>query len=222
MSFRTKICGITNIEDALGAAEAGAGAIGLNFFSKSRRFVEKETARKIAAALNERVLRVGVFVNAAAHHITAIADEVGLDAVQLHGDERPRLIAELPTRLPIIRAHRCGLAGFEPLQRYLDECRSLGRLPDYILLDADAGANFGGSGAVADWPSIAGHREALAGLPLILAGGLTPDNVAAAIAAVHPDAVDVATGVESAPGHKDPVRVVRFISAANEGFQMRL
>ena len=214
MVFRIKICGVTNVDDARAAVAAGADAVGLNFFSKSRRFVDSQTARRIADVIPDGVTKVGVFVNHDAAQIAEIVDRVGLDAVQLHGDEKPRLIAELPTHVQVIRAYRCGPEGLAPLSRYLDECRASGRLPDAILVDADAGTNFGGSGDLADWALVAQHREALAGLPLILAGGLTPDNVAAAIAAVAPHGVDVATGVEREPGSKDQELVTKFIAAA--------
>lgn len=214
--FRIKICGITTLVDARFAADAGADAIGLNFFSKSRRYVDKQFARQIADAVPAGVLKVGVFVNHNAHEIAETIERVGLDAVQLHGDERPELIARLPASVRIVRAHRCGAGGLAPMMRYLDECRAFGRLPDAVLVDADAGANFGGSGELADWALIAEQRAALAGLPLILAGGLTPANVAAAVAAVSPDGVDVASGVEREPGRNDPALVAQFIAAARD------
>jgi phosphoribosylanthranilate isomerase len=216
--FRIKICGITNIHDALLAAEAGADAVGLNFFSKSRRRVDAQTALQIAAALPAGVTRVGVFVNHEANEVANIVERVGLDAIQLHGDEPPAFLAELPRNVTIVRAIHCRRDGLAPLASYLDECRQLGRLPDAVLVDADAGTNFGGSGQLADWTLITRDSAALAGLPLILAGGLTPQNVADAIAAVHPDAVDTASGVESAQGRKDPSLVADFITAAQAAF----
>ena len=118
----------------------------------------------------------------------------------------------------IVRAHRCGRDGLAPLAKYLVDCRALGRVPDAVLIDADAAAEYGGTGQRADWARIASQRELLGELPLILAGGLTPDNVAAAIAAVRPDGVDVASGVESGPGRKDAELVRRFIAAARDAF----
>jgi phosphoribosylanthranilate isomerase len=217
--FRIKICGITNIADARAAADAGADAIGLNFFSKSRRFVDVESARNIAAAVPPGVTKVGVFVNADIGGIAQAVERVGLDAIQLHGDEPALTIAQLPRHVQIIRAYRCGRGGLSPLASHLQQCAELGRMPDGVLIDADAGADFGGSGELADWALIDRNRDALAGLPLVLAGGLTPENVATAIAAVRPNAVDVASGVEREPGRKDQARIAKFIAAARDAFK---
>jgi phosphoribosylanthranilate isomerase len=214
MAFWIKICGITNLDDALVAANAGADAIGLNFFNKSRRFIEPRRARPITEKLPVDILKVGVFVNHNLKQITETVEEVGLNAVQLHGDEPASLVAELPPHVRIVRAHRCGRDGLSPLAHYLDECHSLGRVPDALLIDADAGAGFGGSGQLADWTLIRQEKDSLGGLPLILAGGLTPENVAAAIEAVAPNGVDVASGVESEPGRKDADLIARFVTTA--------
>jgi phosphoribosylanthranilate isomerase len=216
--FRIKICGITSVADGLAAASAGADAIGLNFWPQSKRYVRPETAREIAAALPGGVTKVGVFVNAAAEEIASTADEVGLDWIQLHGDERAELLAKLPPRLPVLRAFRCGADGLTQLARYLTESRDEGRAPDAVLIDADAAGDFGGTGQCADWARVAQDRNLLAGMPLILAGGLTPRNVAAAIQSVRPDGVDVASGVESQPGRKDGALVEQFVVAARAGF----
>jgi phosphoribosylanthranilate isomerase len=216
--FQIKICGITSIEDALVVARAGADSVGLNFWPQSRRFVSAETAREIVATLPGNVTKVGVFVNATAVDIAAIADAVGLDWIQLHGDEPPELLAKLPPRLPILRAFRCGAKGLAPLTQYLNASKVNGRAPDAVLVDADAAGDFGGTGRLADWARIAQDRSLLGGLPLILAGGLAPRNVAAAIAAVRPDWVDVASGVEVRPGVKDAVLVEQFIAAARAAF----
>ncbi len=216
--LRIKICGITNTKDALAASRAGADAIGLNFFCESKRFVQPEVAREIAAQLPAGVSKVGVFVNHDAAEIAAIVDHVGLDSVQLHGDERPELLAQLPDRVRIVRAHRCGQEGLSTLPRFLSECGTAGRSPDAVLVDADAQAAYGGTGRIADWVRIEAERESLGGLPLILAGGLTPDNVNAAIAAVRPDGVDVASGVERRPGIKDHELLKRFLEAARRAF----
>ena len=216
--FRIKICGVTSTGDARAAADAGADAVGLNFFRKSRRFIEPESAKQIASSLPAGVTKVGVFVNHAPREIVEIVRQVNLDVVQLHGDEPPALLAELPKSVRIVRAHRCGADGLDALSRYLDEAGSSGRMPDAVLIDADAGADFGGTGRRADWSLVARQRSTFAGLPLILAGGLSPDNVAEAIAAVRPDGVDVASGVEAQPGVKDHELVSRFISQAREAF----
>jgi phosphoribosylanthranilate isomerase len=215
--FHIKICGITSVDDAQVAARAGADAIGLNFWPQSKRHVRPKSAREISAALPSGVARVGVFVNATAEDIASIADQVGLDWIQLHGDESFELLAKLPPRLPILRAFRCAEAGLLPLQHYLLESRGHGRGPDAVLIDADAAGEFGGTGRRADWMRIAQERSLLGELPLILAGGLTPLNVAAAIDAVRPDGVDVASGVECRPGIKDPALVEQFVAAARAG-----
>jgi len=214
MAFWIKICGITNPNDAHAAAEAGADAIGLNFFNKSRRFIEPHAAKLVVAQLPSHILKVGVFVNYSANQIAEITQQVGLDAVQLHGDERPSLFLQLPTHLRIIRAHRCSASGMAPLALYLDECHALGRMPDMLLIDADAGAAFGGSGRLADWALIRNQKKMLGGLPFLLAGGLTPENIAAAIDAVEPNGVDVASGVESKPGIKDTQLIAQFVTTA--------
>jgi phosphoribosylanthranilate isomerase len=217
--FRIKICGITNIDDARLAVEAGADAVGLNFFNKSPRHIDPHTARQIAAALPAGVTKVGVFVNHEANEMAELVERVGLDAVQLHGDQPPAFLAQLPRNVSIVRAVHCRRDGLAPLASYLDECRRLGALPDAVLVDADAGSSFGGSGQLADWTLIMRDRATLADLPLILAGGLTPQNVGHAIAAVQPDAVDVASGVEAAPGRKAATLVADFIAAAQAAFR---
>lgn len=216
--FRIKICGLTSVDDALEAAAGGADAIGLNFFAQSKRCVDVETARHISLALPAEVKRVGVFVNASTNDIGAVLREVGLDAIQLHGDEPAELLAELPRGIPVVRAYRCGQQGLLELASYLSACRAHGRLPDAILVDADVGADFGGSGKLADWSVVARDRDYLNGIPLILAGGLSVANVGAAIAAVQPDGVDVASGVERSPGCKDAKLVRDFIAAARAAF----
>ena len=215
MAFWIKICGITNLDDARAAADAGADALGFNFFSKSPRLIDPGNARQIIDRLPSNMLKVGVFVDHDVARIVDIIDRAGLNAVQLHGDEPAALISELPPQVRIVRAHRCSLYGLAPLALYLDECHALGRMPDVLLIDADAGADYGGSGKLADWAVIRQQKESL-GLPLILAGGLTPDNVAAAIEAVAPNGVDVASGVEREPGRKDPELIAKFIIAARE------
>lgn len=217
--FRIKICGITNASDAHLAARAGADAIGLNFFPKSRRFVELAAARAATEALPNTVLKIGVFVNHSAADIQRIATEVGLDGIQLHGDEPASILSELPSDKLVIRAFRCGADGLAPFRPYLDACRTAGRTPDAVLIDANAGSEFGGTGQRADWPRIAAERETLHGLSLILAGGLEPANLATAIAVVRPDGVDVASGVEFAPGKKDGQLVLEFTAAARHAFR---
>jgi phosphoribosylanthranilate isomerase len=213
LPFRVKICGLTRPEDARAADEAGADAIGLNFYSGSPRCVSLEQARLIAQELPERVTRVGVFVNATAAEIERAAREVPLDFVQLHGDEPPELLAELS--LPVLRAFRLREGDWRPIRAYLARCRELGRLPAGVLVDAFAPGAYGGTGKTVDWAAMSAGREALEGIPMILAGGLTPENIAAAIAAARPDGVDTASGIESSPGVKDAAKLWRFVAAAS-------
>jgi phosphoribosylanthranilate isomerase len=200
MSLLVKICGITRPEDAELACREGADAIGLNFWRGSKRFVEDGRAREILAAVAPWVLKVGVFVNPTRAEVDKRVSSLGLTLVQLHGDEQPAAWRDFPGDR-IVRAIRVA-----------DE-RSLtaaaGWSPRFFLYDA-ASEGFGGSGQQAPWEIIAvGGRR-----PFLLAGGLTPENVAAAVAAVHPDGVDVASGVESSPGVKDPTKVAAFIANA--------
>jgi phosphoribosylanthranilate isomerase len=183
--FRIKICGITRPEDALAAVTAGADAIGLNFYPQSARFVGDEQARRIAAAVPAGVARVGVFVNASADEIKRTFDRTPLDIIQLHGDEPPELLCQFGDR-PIMRVFRVGSAGLAAALEYLNRCCQLGIVPRLVLADAPAGPAYGGTGQLADWSALAGYPSTAWHPPLILAGGLTPENVAAAIRTVRP------------------------------------
>lgn len=202
MSFLIKICGITRPEDARLAATLGAGAIGLNFWRGSSRYVEDARAREVLSALppDGRVLKVGVFVNAHPLVVTETVAELGLDRVQLHGDERTGDFPELrPDQL--IRA-----------VRVRDEASmkdALGWDASLFIYDTYS-KQYGGSGQVAPWDLIARAARR----PFLIAGGLTPENVAAAIASTRPDGVDVSSGVESAPGVKDTDKLRRFVDSA--------
>jgi phosphoribosylanthranilate isomerase len=217
--FHIKICGITRPEDALAAAAAGADAIGLNFYPRSARFVGTEQARRIAVAVPAGVVRVGVFVNAAADEILQTFDRTPLDLIQLHGDEPPEFLRLLGDR-PIVRVFRVGTGGLAAAQEYLARCRVLGVVPRLVLADAAAGRAYGGTGELADWSALRGYPAADWHPPLILAGGLTPDNVADAIRAVRPAGVDTASGVEASPGQKDPELMKRFITAARSALKL--
>jgi len=202
-AFLIKICGVTTPEDAAFASGAGAGAIGVNFWPGSKRFVgDGARAAEVLAAVAPGVLKIGVFVNAAAAEVLAVADRLGLDRIQLHGDEQAADFASLPgTRL--VRAVRVS-----------DRASFQGAAPwhaSWFLYDALV-AGYGGGGVVAPWTLVEAHARR----PFLLAGGLTPDNVAQAVLATRPDGVDVASGVEQAPGRKDPARVSAFIRAARE------
>ena len=219
--FRIKICGITTIDDARMAAAAGADAIGLNFYPWSPRYVTPQQAAQIAGRLPPGVLKVGVFVNSPAEHVWQVAFSLQLDAVQLHGDESPEFIGCWPDRrMPAwVKAFRLGSDGLDPLAEYLERSRQLECVPDMVLVDATQGGQYGGTGRIADWSQAARYPLAPWHPPLVLAGGLTPENVAEAIQAVHPYAVDTASGVESSPGRKDPELVKRFVAAAKAAFE---
>ncbi len=217
--FHIKICGITSVDDARLVASAGADAIGLNFYAQSPRCIRRDDAEQIVEVLPADVVKVGVFVNASRDEVRRTFDDLGLDLAQLHGDEPPEFLAELEGR-PVMRAFRCRQTGLAPVYAYLDRCRELGCLPHMILIDSYKEGIFGGTGETADWSelaryaSIGGHPERP---PLVLAGGLRPDNVAQAIRMVRPRAVDTASGVESSPGRKDPDLVRAFVEAARKG-----
>lgn len=195
---RVKICGLTRPEDAALAYAAGADALGVNFAPASPRRVDVARAREVLDAAGPFVTRVGVFVDATDDEVEAAIDGAGLHAVQLHGDEDAATVARLATRVPVIRALRwrpgLDLAALD-----------VGPVAA-VLIDGPRP----GSGLAFDWAS-AGSLGG--GVAWALAGGLTPQNVAAAIARFAPDAVDVASGVESAPGIKDAAKVRAFLAA---------
>jgi phosphoribosylanthranilate isomerase len=199
-----KVCGITSVEDALLAARHGADAVGMVFWEPSPRSVGLDLAREICRCLPPFVLRVGVFVDAARSELFEAA-EAGLDLLQLHGQEPPGIFAELPRRA--IKAVGVG-EGFRVDEALRYEGRAAG-----ILLDArPPGPAPGGTGRTFDWSVARQVRDGAS--YLLLAGGLHAGNVAEAITRVRPDVVDVASGVESAPGRKDPEEVRAFIEAA--------
>jgi phosphoribosylanthranilate isomerase len=203
---RVKICGITTPEDGVMAAQAGADAIGLVFFAKSPRHVSLETARAITLAVPPLVLRVGVFVDAPPQAIAEAVDAGRLDLVQLHGTEAPEVFATLPRRG--LKAIRVGQDfDVEAALRY--EGRAAG-----LLLDTQSAKGEGGTGEPFDWSLVQELRTRAS--YLMLAGGLTPENVGRAIRTVRPDAVDVSSGVERAPGEKDIEKVRAFIDAVKE------
>ena len=202
---RVKVCGITRYEDAELAVELGAWALGFILWEGSKRAAGTAAAAGIAAAFRRRVQLVGVFVNPSLDEVAHAADELHLSHVQLHGDEGPSFCAEVARRTgaKIIKAAR--VAGASDLQS-LERFRT-----DFHLLDTAAEGVQGGSGQTWDW-SLAAQRRSK--IPMILSGGLNADNVADAIAAVHPYAVDVASGVEAEPGIKDPAKLEAFLSIA--------
>ncbi|MDY0267950.1 phosphoribosylanthranilate isomerase [Trichloromonas sp.] len=199
--IRIKICGITRIDDALQACACGADALGLVFYEKSPRCVTREQARAIVAALPPFVTTVGLFVNERPEIVREIVDFCGLDVIQLHGDEGPDACLFPPHR--VLKALR--VKGEESLAGIGDYAVSA------LLLDAWHPDSYGGTGKLGDWELAA--RLAVE-RSVILAGGLNPENVGEAIRRVRPYGVDVSSGVESAPGCKDPARVAAFIRNA--------
>jgi phosphoribosylanthranilate isomerase len=215
--MQVKICGLTNLKDAITAAEAGADMLGFNFYPRSARFIEPEACATIVAALHALgyvgLRTVGVFVNASLAEVTTQAGRCGLDLIQLHGDEPPEMLAQVRRQTAAgVRAFKAirpasASEAQEALARY-----AAGADAPALLADAYRPGHYGGTGETGDWGLAAAlSRQA----PVLLAGGLTPDNVAAAIRQVRPWGVDVASGVESAPGHKDARRLTAFVTAAH-------
>jgi len=203
-----KVCGLTRLTDALHAVKHGATAVGFVFWPKSPRFIAPELAAGIIRELPGTVIAVGVFVNQPIDEITRIAAQAGIAAIQLHGDEPPAYAPALPW--PVLRATA------------LEEVN--GSLKDWppdtlILLDVHDPVRRGGTGRTIDWSRAAGIA---AGRRIVLAGGLTPDNVGAAIDAVRPYGVDVSSGVEEAPGVKNFDKVARFLENARAAFERQL
>jgi len=202
---RVKICGNTSLDDARLAVDLGAWAIGLIFVPGTPRVVDEDVAARIAAELRRRTELVGVFVNAPLERVAAVADAVGLTMLQLHGDEGPSYCAEAARRTGcrVVKAARVrSRADLTALEAFHT---------DLHMLDAHVEGARGGTGRTWDWDLVAARR---ASTPLIVSGGLTPENVGEAIAATAPYAVDVASGVESEPGRKDPERLEAFFRAA--------
>ncbi len=215
--FQIKICGITSLEDATAVAQAGADAIGLNFYARSPRYVSVETAQQIIQAIPSQIIKVGLFVNTPADEAARIFDALALDVIQLHGDEPPEYLAAVAPR-PIMRAFRLGSEGLAPVLSYLAQCSLHHCRPDFVLFDALKSGTYGGTGEKTDWAAAQAYLREKGMPPLVLAGGLTPENVATAIRAMRPAAVDVSSGVEWSPGRKDPAAVAGFVAAARAAF----
>jgi phosphoribosylanthranilate isomerase len=204
-----KICGITNWPDAKAACDAGADMLGFNFYEKSLRRVSTVEAATMRAKLPSGVQPVGLFVNAKPSEINSLHAFVRFTAAQLHGDETPTVVSEVTRTVPVIKAFRVAADfSLSTLDKYHDAFA--------FLLDGSRAGQFGGTGATADW-NVA--RRAVAAHRIILAGGLTPENVGAAIRSVRPYAVDVASGVESKPGKKDHARLKQFIDEVRRAEQ---
>jgi phosphoribosylanthranilate isomerase len=200
---KVKICGITNWSDARGAVEAGADFLGFNFYRESSRYIAPVAARRIVQRLPEKVASVGVFVNEAEPQMLAIARRVGLDYVQLHGDETAEVVSRMRRSIRVIKAirvresfHVAELANFKGASS--------------ILLDGFDAQLRGGTGKSFNWKlaKSAGRKR-----QIFLAGGLTPENAAEAVSAARPFAIDVCSGVESRPGKKDVARMRALVAA---------
>ena len=205
MSVRVKICGITSVADAMTAAEAGADMIGLMFYDGSPRHITIAQAAEISRALSPFMLKVGVFVNPEEAQVMEAISACGLNLLQFHGDESSDFCTQF------------GLMSVKALR--VKDAESLAALENYstdaFLLDAHSKSGLGGTGEKFNWDlAIEAQRF---NKPIFLAGGLTPENVAAAVRQVRPFAVDVSSGVESAPGKKDAAKVRAFIQAAKAG-----
>jgi len=202
MSVKVKICGITNVEDGLAAAEAGADALGFIFYPQSPRYVSLEKAAAVIGKLPPMIVKVGVFVDASEEVIFRAIAECGLNLLQFHGAESPAFCLQF------------GLMSMKAFQVRYEQ--SLSRLAEFKtdawLLDAYSADKLGGTGARFDWDLAI--QAGKMGRPIFLAGGLTPENVATAVQHVQPYAVDVSSGVEASPGKKDSARVKAFIDAA--------
>lgn len=210
-NIRTKICGLSRAEDVAAAADAGAAYVGFVFFPKSPRNVDIATARALALEVPPGIAKVALVVNADDALLDEITGAVPLDMLQLHGSESPERVTEIRARygLPVMKA--VGVADAEDLpalERY-------GKVADQLLVDAKPPKNAdlpGGNGLSFDWRLISGRRWPV---PWMLAGGLTPENVAEAIAMTGAQQVDVSSGVENAPGEKDADKIARFVTAAS-------
>ena len=196
--MHVKICGVTRPEDALHAESAGADALGLNFVPNTKRFISLERAREVISVLGPFVARVGVFQNASFETVIETVQTIGLNVVQLHGQESDDFALEVERVVPVIRVVK-----FEPSLPFV-----LPEVGSTFMIDGPDP----GSGQLADWNRL--EASNLGGRRWLLAGGLTPENVAEAIERLNPWGVDLSSGVESAPGIKDPAKVTAFIRAA--------
>ena len=209
---QTKICGITRAVDATVAYDAGADAIGLNFYSRSKRFVDRKTAGPIAKSVDGKLAVFGVFVNSSVAEIETICEAAPLTHVQFHGDETPAIVSDLRTALPnikTVRALRIMDDDLKSAQKEIDEWQEVG--VDMVLLDAASLDAFGGTGKTLNWKKL---KQLSFNVPWLLAGGLGPANVAEAITLSEAVGVDVASGVEAEPGIKDPKLIQDFVSTA--------
>lgn len=222
--FQVKICGVTQAEQAAAIAEAGADAVGLNFYSGSKRYVAPGDAKEIVAELPESVAIIGVFVDPTLDDLRAVLSVVRLTHLQLHGDEPPEFLSAIRgdgrlNSVEVIKAFRIQGTDFSPINDFLSGRHPISAWPDAVLVDAFAPAEHGGTGKTLDWKALQNAFGRSSWPDLILAGGLNPDNVSEAIEAVHPAAVDTASGVEDSPGEKNIDLVKEFVSKARDAFE---
>ncbi len=204
---RVKICGITNLSDALICAESGADAVGFILYPKSKRFVKAKEVRRITQNLPPFIFKVGVFVNEDPHAVLEILSYANLDFAQLHGDESPEE-CDYIGRERVIKVFRLESTDeVEKIEPYVGKIRAL-------LLDTYSESSYGGTGKTFNWEIARAVKERFPQIPLILSGGLNPENVRDAIKEVNPYAVDVSSGVERTPGIKDREKVELFIRRA--------
>lgn len=214
-SIRIKICGCTDPADFAGWEGSAVDAVGLNFFPGSKRFLAPERRQFVSAAIPDGLLRVGVFVNESPAAVRQAAEECRLDYMQLHGDEPPEVEAELAD-LATIRAIRCVNSPREAVESYFRRMERAGiETAKTLLLDAYRPGAWGGTGATLPWTELEGVFADWPDVRWILAGGLTPENVAKAIEQAKPFGVDVAGGVETFPGRKDSTAVHQFAERAD-------
>jgi phosphoribosylanthranilate isomerase len=206
---RVKICGVTTPDDVRVVIDEGADAVGLNFYPRSPRYVSIEAAERLLAELPPYVSASGVFVGTPVREMCDLSQRLGLHAVQCFAEPEHFESAFVVRRVVAFRVK--DHTSLDEIDQYLARCKIKSSMPAAVLVDAHADGQLGGTGRTAPWEILRGFRP---GVPLILAGGLTPENVADAIRTVRPFAVDVASGVESAPGRKDPDKVRRFIENA--------
>ena len=219
--FRIKICGVTAPDQVAKICSTGVDAIGVNFSPNSPRGIGAAIARKIAEAKSSSVKLVGVFVNESVERITELVSEVPLDFVQLHGDESWEVYTQLAENIGahrIIRACRLKQSRWDVAQQFAQRAVSSGLMPAAILIDSQVGKQYGGTGKKLDWNKLGTKSGPLERIPVILAGGLNADNVSQAIKLMHPDAVDVAGGVEANIGMKDIEECRRFTEQVRWGW----
>jgi phosphoribosylanthranilate isomerase len=214
---RIKICGVTTPLDARFAADAGADAVGLNFYPKSPRYLTPQRAAELVRALPAFTAPVGVFVGMPIRQVCAVAFQLGLRGVQTYDDHPPEDDSFPFAHVPAFRVKDA--SGLDHVRRFVEAATALGRKPAAVLMDSHVEGQMGGTGHRAPWHLLEGFDP---GVPVVLAGGLTPENVAEAVALVRPWGVDVASGVESVPGVKDPAKVAAFVenvrAAERRGF----